>query len=221
MKRISFLLAVTAIVGIGLLTAPLEQTQAQFSDCDVYSKVDDSRFGGVVISRIDLFDVGGHFSLSQIIKQAIADHPLLVELVLIGPLCNNGPLDSDSLDLTFLDGLTGLTNLETLNLSGTQLKSLTLPKGLENLKELTLPPALEQLTVPHGTDIYQLVPNPSFRIISYHLEIRRAGNGLDLSWEEGTLQSAPTVNGPWQDVNESSPLRVSPSLSAEFFRVKP
>ena len=57
------------------------------------------------------------------------------------------------------------------------------------------------------------------------ITIRR--NGIDIRWYEGILQAAPTVDGPWKDVQ---PVRVHtprvrrdfrPSLPAEFFRVKP
>lgn len=56
------------------------------------------------------------------------------------------------------------------------------------------------------------------------ITIRR--NGIDIRWYEGTLQSSPTVDGPWKDVQ---PVRVHTprvrrdfrsSLPAEFFRVK-
>ena len=84
----------------------------------------------------------------------------------------------------------GFVNLETLNLSNTQLTRLTLPEGLENLKELTLPSTLEQLTVPHGMDIYQLVPNPSFRI-HYLLSSRNTQIG---KWVGGLLERRRVAN---------------------------
>ena len=52
------------------------------------------------------------------------------------------------------------------------------------------------------------------------LTYRRLANGLELSWESGVLQKSAGVEGPWEDVRASSPLRVSPSLSSEFFRVR-
>ena len=52
------------------------------------------------------------------------------------------------------------------------------------------------------------------------LSYRRLANGLEISWESGVLQKSPGVEGPWQDVDETSPLQVNPSLPAEFFRVR-
>ena len=52
------------------------------------------------------------------------------------------------------------------------------------------------------------------------LTYRRLANGLEVSWESGVLQKSAGVEGPWEDVNASSPLQVSPSLSSEFFRLR-
>ena len=52
------------------------------------------------------------------------------------------------------------------------------------------------------------------------LTYRRLANGLEISWESGVLQKSAGVEGPWENVNASSPLRVSPSLSSEFFRLR-
>jgi WD40 repeat protein len=44
---------------------------------------------------------------------------------------------------------------------------------------------------------------------------------LELRWQLGTLQSADTVNGPWQDVtNAISPFLVDLAAGARFYRVK-
>ena len=37
---------------------------------------------------------------------------------------------------------------------------------------------------------------------------------------EGTLQTAPTVNGPWTDVDAESPLTLNPDQAAAFGRAK-
>lgn len=67
-------------------------------------------------------------------------------------------------------------------------------------------------------EVYEFTPKPKITI---------RGNGIDIRWSEGILQSSPTINGPWKDVQ---PVRVHTlrvrrdfrsSLPAEFFRVKP
>ena len=68
-------------------------------------------------------------------------------------------------------------------------------------------------------EVYEFTPKPKITI---------RGNGIDIRWPEGILQSSPTINGPWKDVQlvRVHTLRVrrsfrSSSLPAEFFRVKP
>ena len=52
--------------------------------------------------------------------------------------------------------------------------------------------------------------------------ITRAEDALEISWTVGVLQTAASIEGPWKDVQASSPLRIfpRPSLPAEFFRVR-
>ena len=52
--------------------------------------------------------------------------------------------------------------------------------------------------------------------------ITRAGDALEITWAVGVLQTSAGIEGPWKDVNASSPLRIfpRPSLPAEFFRVR-
>ena len=67
-------------------------------------------------------------------------------------------------------------------------------------------------------EVYEFTPKPKITI---------RGNGIEIRWPEGILQSSPTINGPWKD---AQPVRVhtlrvrrsfrSP-LPVEFFRVKP
>jgi hypothetical protein len=53
------------------------------------------------------------------------------------------------------------------------------------------------------------------------LRVSRGAQGPEVRWEKGRLQSAETVNGPWQDMrNAVSPLQVDPAAGARFFRVK-
>ena len=67
-------------------------------------------------------------------------------------------------------------------------------------------------------EVYGFPPKPKITI---------RGNGIEIRWPEGILQSSSTINGPWKDVQ---PVRVHilrvrrdfrSSLPAEFFRVKP
>ena len=146
-----------------------------------------------------------------------------------------------TLDYNQLTSLTlpeGLTSLEWLDLRQNQLTSLTLPEGLTNLKTLRLSgnPFME-IRLPVGFknpirfDVGRgLLERQLYRISYYDplsvapsspkISISRGENGLEVSWKSGVLQKSAGVEGPWQDVNASSPLQVSPSLPAEFFRVR-
>jgi hypothetical protein len=51
--------------------------------------------------------------------------------------------------------------------------------------------------------------------------VTREGNNLVLEWTTGTLESAPTVNGPWTPVlNASSPYTVPATGPMEFYRLQ-
>jgi hypothetical protein len=50
------------------------------------------------------------------------------------------------------------------------------------------------------------------------LSIVNNGDGTVTVTFEGKLQSAPTVNGPWQDVDAESPLTLQPDQPATFGR---
>ena len=72
----------------------------------------------------------------------------------------------------------------------------------------------------------EIPPSASFSIEYYRtqpLSMRRLKDGIEIVWNEGTLQSAPTINGPWKDVASSGTVRrlFRSSLPAEFFRLKP
>ena len=53
-------------------------------------------------------------------------------------------------------------------------------------------------------------------------KITRAEDALEITWRVGVLQTSAEIEGPWKDVNTSSPLRIfpRPSIPAEFFRVR-
>lgn len=56
------------------------------------------------------------------------------------------------------------------------------------------------------------------------ISMTRKDGGVELSWDRGALQSAPTIDGPWKDVTFDQTVRrlfLRSSSPAEFFRVKP
>lgn len=72
----------------------------------------------------------------------------------------------------------------------------------------------------------EIPPSAPFSIEYYRtqpLSMRRLEDGIEIVWDEGTLQSAPSITGPWQDVASGGTVRrlFRSSLPAEFFRVKP
>ena len=50
------------------------------------------------------------------------------------------------------------------------------------------------------------------------LSVARNADGSITVTFEGTLQTAPTVNGPWTDVDAPSPLTLTPDQAAAFGR---
>ena len=78
--------------------------------------------------------------------------------------------------------------------------------------------------------IYQLglagqpIGNANFPLVSpVSLSISQSGGNIQISWSGGSLQSAPTVNGPWAPVSGAtvSPYQFAPQTGAnQFFRVK-
>ena len=52
------------------------------------------------------------------------------------------------------------------------------------------------------------------------LSVVNNGDGTVTVTFEGTLQSAPTVNGPWSDVDGASPLTIPADQAAQFGRAK-
>lgn len=142
----------------------------------------------------------------------------------------------------------GLRSLELLGIRDLQLTNLTLPEGLSSLENIYLHKTpLSRLLVPYRMNTDDLTihywydGNPQtvsrlfahistdgpFRIEYYRtpqlLSMRRLEDGIEIVWDEGTLQSAPSIAGPWQDVASDGTVRrlFRSSLPAEFFRVKP
>jgi len=53
------------------------------------------------------------------------------------------------------------------------------------------------------------------------LGINRVGSRVEVSWDNGVLESADQVLGPWTTVtNAVSPLRVEPNATSQFYRAK-
>ena len=52
--------------------------------------------------------------------------------------------------------------------------------------------------------------------------VKREGADLVIEWSgSGTLQSAPSVTGPWADVaGAASPTKVTPTPGVKFYRIK-
>ena len=156
----------------------------------------------------------------------------------------------ESLDLAVnqLTNLTlpnGLTNLKWLTLTGNQLTSLKLAQdtaerflGIDtsgglayNLRvryghelkvtlKVILPKRLD------GKVSFADTGNAQFEFLFLEdlrsPKITRAGDALEITWAVGVLQTSAGIEGPWKDVNASSPLRIfpRPSIPAEFFRVR-
>lgn len=53
--------------------------------------------------------------------------------------------------------------------------------------------------------------------------LNRQEGGVEIVWDRGTLQSAPSIDGPWTDItfDDTRRLFLRSSSPAEFFRVKP
>ena len=129
----------------------------------------------------------------------------------------------------------GLSNLEELNLGPAYVEFLLrVPSGM-NIDNLHITRGRTKQRGGWWIENGEL-QNPPFRIEFYgasppsppdepslpRLTYRRLANGLELSWEGGTLQSAPTITGHWQDVGSSGgAFKLFSSSPAEFFRVKP
>jgi hypothetical protein len=57
------------------------------------------------------------------------------------------------------------------------------------------------------------------RILAPRLQLRHSGDRVTVSWQgEARLQQAPTVAGPWSDVDQTSPVEMETSANARFFR---
>ena len=59
--------------------------------------------------------------------------------------------------------------------------------------------------------------------IAPRISLTRQEDGVEIVWDRGQLQSAPSIDGPWTDItfDDTRRLFLRSSSPAEFFRVKP
>ena len=72
-----------------------------------------------------------------------------------------------------------------------------------------------------ASDGYELLAKASFSIggdAPPTISITRDSDGTITVTFEGRLQTAPTVNGPWQDADATSPLTLNPDQAVQFGR---
>ena len=75
-------------------------------------------------------------------------------------------------------------------------------------------------TVPASLDLCQLsIEGFPKELVSFHAGVLSLQNG-ELHWDQGVLQFAPSVSGPWTDLPVASPFKLSPIGEKGFFRVK-
>ena len=101
---------------------------------------------------------------------------------------------------------------------GTKLGQTVLEEGTIEFAE-SLPGPGRYLMRLFASDSYELLADASFSIggdAPPAISIARNDNGTITVTFQGKLQSAPAVNGPWQDVGATSPLILNPDQTAQF-----
>jgi hypothetical protein len=101
---------------------------------------------------------------------------------------------------------------------GTKLGQTALEEGTIEFAE-GLPGPGRYLMRLFASDSYELLADASFSIggdAPPAISIARNDNGTITVTFQGKLQSAPAVNGPWQDVGATSPLILNPDQTAQF-----
>ena len=103
--------------------------------------------------------------------------------------------------------------------------SFSLPTRIPSAKEL-----IKDRT-PESDGVFRIEAGNSLlgaSVIEVHgvpprIWLNRQEGGVEIVWEAGPLQSAPTINGPWKDItfDDTRRLFLRSSSPAEFFRVKP
>ena len=78
---------------------------------------------------------------------------------------------------------------------------------------------LDRLKVTKGMLTPEQLDSKSGAVAGPALAISRAATGISVTFE-GTLEGADNVNGPWSAVPGNSPLAVTPTATAKFYRAK-
>ncbi len=72
-----------------------------------------------------------------------------------------------------------------------------------------------------SNSVFQTYGSYSTTVVNVKLNAQMSGGQLMLTWSQGTLQSASSANGPYNDVvGATSPYAVTPTGPAQFYRVK-
>ena len=74
------------------------------------------------------------------------------------------------------------------------------------------------LTAEQVADHYEVGTSAAAPTLPPTVSVARNADGTVTVTFEGTLQSAPTVNGPWTDLAGESPLNLTPDQAAQFGR---
>tara|TARA_B100001250_G_scaffold413977_1_gene450051 strand:+ start:14 stop:349 length:336 start_codon:yes stop_codon:yes gene_type:complete len=93
--------------------------------------------------------------------------------------------------------------------------------GFFNTAFLCLPGAGDYEIRLYANNSYELLADATFSIggdAPPAINIVRNGNGTITVTFEGKLQTAATVNGPWQDVDSVSPLTLNTDETVHFVR---
>jgi internalin A len=130
-------------------------------------------------------------------------------------------LDVGANDLATITLPDGMTNVTDVDLRDNQLRSLALPDGLVRLSSLWLNGnPLLSVSVPFGMNLDGLtVYGYSKDQIGFHAG-RLQVQGGELTWGQGILQFAPSLDGSWTDLPHLSPAPLGTGGGSGFYRVR-
>ena len=81
---------------------------------------------------------------------------------------------------------------------------------------------------PNDDGVFRISPHYGVKTIEVHgvsprIWLNRREGGVEIAWDRGQLQSAPSIDGPWTDItfDDTRRLFLRSSSPTEFFRVKP
>ncbi len=167
------------------------------------------------LSHLDLFG-------NQLMSLTLPDRlPNLKSLILSGNQLTNLTLPKDSSQEKYGSSWGRPFNLSLL-IDNVPLRSLRIPARLEG--KVLLYTNSSDSRGHLDTDSLPLL-DITYYVPPVELEISWVGNDLEISWNDnGVLQIATSVDGPWHDVNLESPIKLQrhfiSSIPAEFFRVR-